>query len=243
MLKYVGILFCSLFLSLSSSALEVPAIDGPVVDNGDVISFFMEQKIEKALAKLYAKGGPQVQVLTVKNLEGENISSFSLRAAEQWKLGGKETDNGLLFVLAVEDRKMRIEVGSGLEGDFPDIVVGRILDSLRPYFRQGDYETGILIALQSIADRSGKTLKDAPVRPKKKFSKDSKTFFFYLIVFILIFVFRFLRFRTRSYYTRDYTGGYIGSSTGGFGSGWSGGGSSWSGGGGGFSGGGASSDW
>ena len=85
----------------------------------------------------------QFAVLTIPSLEGDPIEDFSIRTVEAWKLGTKAEDNGLLLLVAKEDRKMRIEVGYGLEGEVTDLLSSRIInDVMKPAFRQGDFGGG-----------------------------------------------------------------------------------------------------
>ncbi len=129
----------------------VPALTGRVVDNAAILSPPTEQTLTTLLENHEAATSNQVAVLTVASLEGEAIESFSLRVAEAWKLGTASNDNGVLLTVAVADRKMRIEVGYGLEGPLPDAVASRIIrNEMTPHFRQGDYDAGVLAGVQSI---------------------------------------------------------------------------------------------
>jgi uncharacterized protein len=122
----------------------VPFLAGRVNDLANMIPADARQRIEQKLAAFEQKTGAQVAVLTVPTLEGEAIEDFSLRVAEAWKLGKKGKDNGVLFLIAQQDRRMRIEVGYGLEGDLTDLETNQIMDDVvAPYFRNGDFGGGI----------------------------------------------------------------------------------------------------
>jgi uncharacterized protein len=111
-----------------------------------------EQRIEARLTALEETTGAQVVVLTVPSLEGENLEDYSLRVADQWRLGQAGKDNGALLFIARDDRKMRLEVGYGLEGTLTDALSRRVLDDvLQPRFRQGDFGGGIEAGSEAIA--------------------------------------------------------------------------------------------
>ncbi len=132
--------------------LEVPFLAGRVNDLADLIPTEHEARIEASLAELEQATGAQVAVLTIPSLEGEVLEEFSLRVAETWQLGRAEEDDGVLLLVARDDRKMRIEVGYGLEGRLTDLESGRILNGiLRPRFRAGDFGGGIETGVAAIA--------------------------------------------------------------------------------------------
>jgi uncharacterized protein len=127
-----------------AAELSVPFLSGRVNDLADMIPADARQRIDQKLAAFEKQTGDQVAVLTIPSLEGEPIEDFSLRVVESWKLGQKGKDTGVLFLVAKQDRRMRIEVGYGLEGDLTDLESNRILDdTVAPYFRNGDFGGGI----------------------------------------------------------------------------------------------------
>jgi uncharacterized protein len=130
--------------ALIAAELQVPFLSGRVNDLANMIPADARQRIEQKLAAFEQKTGAQVAVLTIPSLEGEPIGDFSLRVVEAWKLGKKGKDNGVLFLISKQDRRMRIEVGYGLEGDLTDLETSRIMDNVvTPYFRNGDFGGGI----------------------------------------------------------------------------------------------------
>lgn len=129
----------------------VPELTGRVADRADILSDQTERALASLLAAHEDSTSNQVAVLTVSSLEGEPIEDFALRVARTWGLGTSEFDNGVLLVVAVEDRRMRIEVGYGLEGVLPDVVADRIIrHEMRTAFRKGDYDTGVMKGVQAI---------------------------------------------------------------------------------------------
>jgi len=156
----------------------VPSLTGRVVDTADILSASTEQTLTTMLAAHEDSTSNQVAVLTVSSLGGEAIEDFSLRVAETWGLGQAVSDNGVLLLVAVEDREMRIEVGYGLEGSLTDAQAGRIIrNEIAPEFRNGDYNGGVLVGVQSILG----TIEGTYTPPDDDFSGDSPPFWFGLI--------------------------------------------------------------
>jgi uncharacterized protein len=121
-------------------------------DYADILTDEQETTIEARLIEIFDSGKAEFAIVTVKNLNGNDIESYSYSVAEG-KLGNKETNNGLLLIIAVEDRKYRFEVGRGLEPILNDAKVGRIgRDYLVPAFKQEDYYTGIDLSVKAVAD-------------------------------------------------------------------------------------------
>jgi uncharacterized protein len=132
-------------------ALEVPFLADRVNDNADLLSADTEARLSARLRGFEEASGSQVVVLTIPSLEGESLEEFSLRVAETWALGREGVDDGVLLLIARDDRKMRIEVGYGLEGRLTDAQSGRILRNvLRPRFRAGEFDAGIEEAIEVI---------------------------------------------------------------------------------------------
>jgi uncharacterized protein len=136
---------------MTALALDVPSLEGRVNDYADLISPAAETRIEQVLAALEQDEGAQVVVLTIDSLGGEQLEEYSLRIAETWKLGREAQDDGALLFIAKNDRKMRLEVGYGLEPVLSDVMSRRILDQvLRPRFRAGDFDGGVERAVDAI---------------------------------------------------------------------------------------------
>jgi len=138
-------------VSLTALALAVPDLSGRINDYAGLLSPAAEGRIDERLAKLEEETGAQVVVLTIDTLEGEQLEEYSLRVAETWELGRAEQDDGALLLIAKNDRKMRLEVGYGLEPVLSDVMSKRILDQiLRPSFRAGDFDGGVERAIDAI---------------------------------------------------------------------------------------------
>jgi len=252
LLAAFGLYACSA-VAVGHSA-EIPAMPAaPVVDLAGIIDNHAETKLNRYLKELETKTGAQMAILTVTSLEGQAIEEFSINIAhDQWKLGQKGKDNGVLVVVALNDKKYRIEVGYGLEGLLPDSLVGGIgRQYLVPYFKRGDYSTGIyaaaVVMANEIARDAGVEISGLPVvkkvystQKRKKspgvFGKIFSLLFFIIMVILFIKNPRlFLAFLFMS--SMGGRSGHWGGSGGGFGGGGFGGG------GGGFGGGGASGGW
>jgi len=126
------------------ATVAVPPLTGPVVDQTGTLSATEQAELERRLLDLEARKGSQLAVLIVASTAPEALEQFSIRVVESWKLGRKDVDDGLLLLVAKDDRAVRIEVGYGLEGAIPDATANRVVDEyIVPRFRAGDYAGGI----------------------------------------------------------------------------------------------------
>lgn len=148
-------IFCAalmlLLLPLPAFALEVPQLRSHVNDYANMLSPAVSQRLEQALADFERSDSTQIVVLTINSLEGESLEEYSIKVAEAWRIGQAKLDNGALLLVAKQERKIRIEVGRGLEGVLTDLVSGRIIrGDIAPYFKKNDYESGITAGVSSI---------------------------------------------------------------------------------------------
>jgi uncharacterized protein len=140
-----------LLLTHEAIALEVPYLAGRVSDQANMIGDDLEDRLDARLRQLETETGAQVAVLTIPSLEDESIEDFSMRVVETWQLGRADVDDGVLVLVARDDRLVRIEVGYGLEGALTDAQSARIIRSLMaPRFRSGDFDGGIDAAVDAI---------------------------------------------------------------------------------------------
>ena len=134
-------------------AADVPYLTGRVVDNANILSAGAKQKIAQLSEAREKASGDQVVVLTMPSLEGESIEGYATKVFDAWKLGQKGKDNGVLVIVAPSDRKMRIEVGYGLEGTLTDATSSRIVrEAMTPRFKQNDFDGGVTAGVQAIVD-------------------------------------------------------------------------------------------
>ena len=130
---------------------DLPSLNEPVIDQANLLSPAEKQQISQRILKLYNEGKGQIGVVIVPTTGQEGIFDYSMRVAEAWQLGSAKRDNGLLITIAINDRRIQILTGYGLEGVLPDIVAGRIInDKITPYFKQGKYAQGIDAGLVEI---------------------------------------------------------------------------------------------
>jgi uncharacterized protein len=235
----------SLLLSVGAAIAElaVPRHTGWVVDKAKLFTTNEEQRIAGALHRLKAvEQGAQMAVLTVPSLRGDALELFSIRVVEAWKLGRKDADNGLLLLISRDDRKMRFEVGYGLEGRLTDARCGDIIRDMQSYFREQRFADGVLFAIGSAQHQlTGLRPSGMPIVPVRTTSKQKKPDLLFLLLVLVFFILPMIRrWRYGGGHTIFLGGGFRGG--GGFGGGgFSGGG--FSGGGGSFGGGGASGSW
>jgi len=145
-----GALALALALALASSpacaqALQpVPALSARVIDRSGTLDPRQIEALEQKLAAFEAQQGSQIVVLIVPTTQPEDIAAYAFRVADSWKIGRREVGDGVLLLVAKEDRKVRIEVARALEGAIPDLAAWRIIDgSITPAFRRGDFAGGI----------------------------------------------------------------------------------------------------
>jgi uncharacterized protein len=138
-------------------AAPVPQPTAPVADYAGVIPADVEQRLDTLLAELQAKTTAQLWVLTVDSTGGVPIEEYTIDLAQKWGIGQKGKDNGALIVVALRDRKYRIEVGYGLEGALPDAYCANVARTyFAPYFKRGQYGEGLSLAVQEMVDTIAK---------------------------------------------------------------------------------------
>lgn len=151
-MRFFWIVLFSLGLATQSLAVDLPALRGHVNDYAALLSPQRAAALETALSDFERSDSTQIVVLTIPDLGGEDIESFSIKVAEAWKIGQKGVDNGVILIVAKAERKVRIEVGQGLEGKLTDLVSGRIIrGDISPRFKAGDFDGGIVAGVNAIA--------------------------------------------------------------------------------------------
>lgn len=143
----------TVFLGMPSAVAQVPVpgLAQRVTDLTATLSAEQQATLEQRLAAFEQQKGSQIAVLIVPTTQPEDVAQYSIRVAEQWKLGRKGVDDGVLLLVAKDDRTMRIEVGYGLEGAIPDAIAKRIIaEIITPHFRDGDFAGGINAGVDSL---------------------------------------------------------------------------------------------
>ena len=240
---------------------KFPRLTGRIVDEAQLLSAADEQELTKTLTDLEAKSTDQLVIYTTNSLQGYEIEDFGYQLGRAWQIGQAGTNNGALLIVAPKDRKVRIEVGRGLEPQLTDIMTKLIIqNAILPPFRRGDFAAGIKAGVRDIRDvmlGDAEAVKDRARRTIKRDPEAEEALFglavFAIFVVFMIWVYwrqgkhiparqgamRGNKRRSRSDDIIFIPGGWSGGSGGGSG----GGGGGWSGGGGDFGGGGSSGSW
>lgn len=185
--------FFGLFLALAlvlvficihpAQALEVPPLKGRVNDYAGILSPATARQLEDVLQKFEATDSTQIVLLTIPSLEGDSLEDFSLRVVEKWKLGQKKLDNGALLLIAKNDRKLRIEVGYGLEGKMTDLISGRIIrDIITPRFKEGNFDQGVIDGIAAMMAVAKGEFTAATTKPRHSNSGDPGAIFIFALV-------------------------------------------------------------
>ncbi len=196
--KVFNIILLIFILSIVSGtayALDVPKLQGYVNDYADMISPSAEAELENELKAFEQTDSTQIAILTIPSLEGEVLEDFSIKVAEAWKIGQKVKDNGVIFLVAKQERKIRIEVGRGLEGRLTDLMAGRIIDLvIKPRFKRGDFDGGFIAGISALIDATrGEFKADRNHRPQKHERSSQILTFLIFGGFILLFLGSFSR--------------------------------------------------
>ncbi len=192
-------IFLSLIFLLSFSVwaqeLQVPALTSPVMDTAGILSAEEREDLAKYAYEIYTHNGPQVTIYVVPDLQGFAIEDYSIKVAEKWQLGTKKAGNGILVLIAKNDRQMRIEVGEGIEGELTDYDTSQYTRKIFPeYFRRGEFHAGLRLFLEDVARRfnikeqneSSLVRRAAPARPNSPFGPALPFFVIVLVVSYLI---------------------------------------------------------
>jgi len=190
-LKRILIMALLLLLPLPAWALDVPQLRGRVNDYASLLSPEVSTQLEQKLAAFERETSNQVVVLTIPSLQGDILEQFAIRVAGQWKPGQKGKDNGVLLILAKAERKVRIEVGMGLQGVLPDITSSHIIrDAMRPYLKDNNYDQGISAGVDAILAATKAEFKASPQDAKHakphRSSPSPITLFLLVVVAVLI---------------------------------------------------------
>ena len=233
---------------LAIAAVDIPKFSAPVVDNANILPANVESALNQSLESFRQTSGPQVAVLTVSSTGNQSIEDFSVDVARKWGLGDKTRDDGVLLVIAFDDRRLRVETGSGIEGELTDIEAGRIIDGIiAPQLKAGNPDAAVLdgasALMSELSAAPGETVTiDAAATSDAQSTGGNLLFGIISLVFFLFAMVMFvIRGRQRGFGNVAGNALFILATV--MRSGGGGGGGGFSGGGGGFSGGGASGSW
>ena len=153
-MKSTSIFFLLLLMLLTDFdlfAAEIPYLTGRVTDNAEILSETTRQSLTESLKRHEDQTSNQIAILTILTINGESIEDYAVKVFEAWELGLKARDNGILIVVVPNDRRMRIEVGYGLEATLTDAMAGRIIQfAMTPKFKNGDYDGGITDGVRAV---------------------------------------------------------------------------------------------
>ncbi len=168
---FISLAFLLLLFSSNALSSDIPKPVGYVNDFAKVLTSDTKNKLNRILVELKQKTGVEFAVVTIKTTKGEDIFDYSMKLFQQWGIGQKKEDNGILFLVSVKDRRLRINTGYGVEGILPDGLLGRIRDRyIIPYFKKGDYNDGILngaLAIVSVVAKAKNVVLNGYTAPKK----------------------------------------------------------------------------
>jgi uncharacterized protein len=161
LLAIVGLLW--LAIAAQAQAQDYPPRpEGPVYDGADIISPATEAQLDQRLRDYNRETGRALVVATIPSLNGANLEQYATSLFADWGIGGAERDQGLLLLVARDDRKMRIEVGYGLHPYFGGIMAGRVIrDEITPRFKEGDFDGGIVAGIDAITAHLAKSPQEA----------------------------------------------------------------------------------
>lgn len=187
----IGNLLVALFVTFSfagsATALDVPVYKGRVNDFAGVLASDKVRELERKIERYEGETSNQIAILTIPSLEGDSLENFSIRVVENWKVGQKGKDNGVLILVSLNDRKIRIEVGRGLEGSLTDLVSGRIINEImKPAFKQKDYYKGLDDAVNAIALAVKGEFKADPSVKKGDSNNDLEMYLIFLVIALLL---------------------------------------------------------
>jgi len=217
-------------LTESDQLIQSLKPQGFVSDFANVFPARQKQNLDHQLQSLKTRTGIEIAVVSLHSMRGGQIDDFANRLFEHWGIGKKGQDNGVLLLAVINDRKMRIEVGYGLEGKLTDAAAGRIRDAdIVPYFKKGDYAKGLTRGALTIANQVGNGSFTAEGIPAQKVNHSKVSVLFKGVIF-LVFIMLFIRnpflamLLLSGGRTGGGSGGFGGGGFGGFGGGMSGGG-------------------
>ncbi len=191
--RLISILIPLFILVLSTvttlHALDVPELRARVNDYASMLSPSVVQSLESKLAAFERETTNQIVLLTIPTLQGETIEGYAIKVGEAWKIGQKDKGNGVILILAQKERKIRIEVGTGLQGPLPDITAGQIIrNTMAPHLKANNFDAGITAGIDAIISATKGEFK-ATVSDKKAAKKQNKSEYGTFIVLIVISLF------------------------------------------------------
>jgi len=186
-LRHILVLVLLLTCTVTSAlALEVPTLRGRINDYAGMLSPQTARSLEQKLATFERETSNQVVLLTIPSLQDETIEGFAIKTGDAWKIGQQDKGNGVMLILAQKERKIRIEVGNGLQGALPDITAGQIIRNvMAPHLKSGNFDAGISAGLDAIIAATKGEFKATPADKKTARQKKGSGYGLFIILLLV----------------------------------------------------------
>ena len=186
-LLFIILILAVVFNTSAQKSIPKPVPARLVVDNANILTAAEVETLERKLVALDDSTSNQIAIVTVKSLNGEALEDVAVATFRDWGIGNKKTRNGVLVLVAIEDRKIRIEVGYGLEGAIPDVTANDIINNdIKPNFKQGNYYAGLDAAVNNLSKAASGEYHVA--REKKSSGKGGGNILGIIIIIVIIIV-------------------------------------------------------
>jgi len=185
---FISVFFLSILPLLNAATdVQFPKPTGFLQDNAQILTDMEQKEILNFLNQIEKKTSAEVTVVTIRSLNGTTIEDYSNKLFESWKIGKKGKDNGVLMLISIDDKQIRLEIGYGLEGEINDAKAGRIIrNDIAPFFQKNEYGNGIMAGLTSIAAEISPDFALAEQKTKDYNNLDTKIDFFVIFAIIAI---------------------------------------------------------
>lgn len=209
------LLVCSLLLTGASAhaakgLVDIPPLSAAVTDLTQTLSAEEQTALNEKLSQFSQQSGSQIAVLILPTTQPEDIAQFGIRLADAWKIGREKQDDGVIVIVAKQDRKMRIEVGYGLEGAIPDAVAKRIVsEQLSPAFKQGQFYQGLHVATDTLIKLIQGEQLPSPAKAQAAAGQQGLMHWLPILMFAAIFIGAILRGMLGSFFGSALTGGAL----------------------------------
>lgn len=187
-MKFLSLIFTFLLsFNIFGQEITIPALRSPVMDEAKFLNPSQIDSLSQMIYEIYTNNGPQITIFTVPDLQGFPIEEFSIRVVEKWQLGTKKNGNGILILISKNDRKMRIEIGQGIEGEITDYDASIYIQKiLRPAFKEGMFYEGLDAVLSDISNRFNIKLEGSSNKIIKRRAAPMNSGLFNLIFIIFV---------------------------------------------------------
>ena len=189
LIKYFVFILLSFFFQVAWAEQNIPALNSPVMDTANMLSHNYSKQLENRLLTYSQEKGSQIIVFTVDTVQPETPFEFGTRAFDKWKVGRKNIDDGVIFLLVKNERKSQILVGRGLEGAIPDAYAKRILNDIMPDMRNGNTDSAVELAVNSLQKLiDGEALPEYIPNNADENISSALLYFFLLFAFVASFI-------------------------------------------------------